>query len=125
MKLIFFVSLILLAACANQVCKIEDREDLVVTGNEKVSSADKDLTKRVFIYKADGSLQCGTGEKIDLNTMRKNLGKIEVFSSANKHDGLMRTQVCGAPTGYNNVYEINAQDLETAIKLGFKKWIKN
>ena len=119
------VSIFFLAGCSNHPCKIEERTDIVMTGNEKVSTAKKDLTQRVFVYKSDGSLQCGQGEKIDINSMKKDLGPIEVFSAENKHDGMMRIQVCGAPTGYNNVFEINKSDLEAAIKLGFKKWTRD
>lgn len=114
---------LLLSACSSQPCRIEERTDIVMTGNEKVSSSKKDLTKRVFIYKPDGSLQCGMGSKIDLQAMRKELGNIEVFSSENKHDGMMRIQVCGQPTGFSNVYEIDEKDLQAATKLGFNKWI--
>jgi len=125
-NILVILSLIsVLAACANHPCKIEERNDIAMTGNEKVSSDKKDLTQRVFVYKADGSKQCDQGKKIDLNAMKKELQKIEVFSAENKHDGMMRIQVCGAPTGYNNVYEINLSDLEAALKLGFKKWIRN
>ena len=116
------VSLIIVS-CASQACKIEERKDIVMTGNEKTSSQKKDLTSRVFIYKADGTLQCGQGQKISEETMKKELGDIEVFSTANKHDGMMRIQVCGAPTGHSNVYEIDQKDLEKALKLGFKKWM--
>lgn len=114
-----------LTACSSHSCKIEERTDITMTGNEKVSSEKKDLTKRVFVYKPDGSKQCESHGKTDLTTMRKQLGKIEVFSSENKHDGMMRIQVCGAPTGHNNVYEINSSDLDAATKLGFKKWIRD
>lgn len=119
---IFFT---LLTACSSHPCKIEERTDIVMTGNEKVSTAKKDLTQRTFIYKPDGSLQCGQGEKIEISSMQKDLGKIEVYSSENKHDGMMRIQVCGAPTGYSHVFEINKTDLEAALKLGFKKWTRD
>lgn len=111
------------SGCSNQPCRIEDRTDVAMTGNEKVSSSKKDLTKRVFVYKADGSLQCGMGTKIDVQAMRKELGNIEIFSAENKHDGMMRIQVCGQPTGFSNVYEIDEKDLPAAVKLGFNKWI--
>ena len=127
MKNVFFILTLVstLTACSNHPCKIEERTDIAMTGNEKVSSTKKDLTQRVFVYKPDGSQQCGMGEKTDLDSMRKELDKIQVYSAENKHDGMMRIQVCGAPTGYSNVYEINASDLEAAIKLGFKKWIRD
>lgn len=116
---------VFLSACASKPCKIEERKDVVMTGNEKTSSQVKDLSKRVFVYKNDGSVQCETGGKIPLDTMKKDLGAIEVFSAVNKHDGMMRIQVCGAPTGYCNVYEIDEKDLDAAIKAGFKKWVNN
>jgi hypothetical protein len=113
---------LILTACSSHPCKIEDRTDTVMTGNEKVSSSNKDLTQRVFVYKPDGSEQCGMGEKLDLNQMKKQLEKIHVFSQESKHDGMMRIQVCGQPTGQCNVYEIASADLDQALKLGFKKW---
>ncbi len=83
-----------------------------------------DQMNKVKIFKADGTLQCNQGEKIGLETMAKELGSIQIFSSENKHDGLMRIQLCGKPTGNNNVYEINSTDLEKALALGFKKWVR-
>lgn len=96
-----------------------------MTGNEQPSSSGKDLSQRVFVYKPDGSLQCGQGQKIEINEMKKQLGQIEVYSADNKHDGLMRVQMCGQPTGSCNVYEIKASDLEQALKIGFKKWVRD
>jgi hypothetical protein len=122
-KIVLMFLGLIVVACANQACKIEERKDIVMTGNEKTSSQKKDLTNRVFVYKLDGSLQCGQGSKIGIDSMKKELDGIEVFSSENKHDGMMRIQVCGAPTGYANVYEIDQKDLEKALKLGFKKWM--
>ena len=46
-------------------------------------------------------------------------------SADNRHDGLMRVQMCGQPTGTCNVFEIKASDLDQALKLGFKKWIRD
>jgi hypothetical protein len=125
-KYIQIITIVLVfSACASKPCKIEERKEVVMTGNEKTSSQKKDLSKRVFVYKNDGSVQCETGGKTTLDNMKKELGTIEVFSSANKHDGMMRIQVCGAPTGFCNVYEIEEKDLEFALKAGFKKWLNN
>jgi len=77
---------------------------------------------RVKVYKPDGSLQCGQGKAIPVADMQKDLKDIAVFSSFNKNDGMMRIQVCGAPTGNSNVYEIDRKNLEAAVKLGFKEW---
>lgn len=122
---LILISSAAILSCTSAPCKIENRKDLTMTGNEKVSSSNKDMTKRVFVYKPDGSKQCESEGKISLTAMSKQLGSIEIFSSSNKHDGLMRPQVCGASTGYNNVYEIDTKDLDAAIKLGFKKWVRD
>ncbi len=126
LSLLSIVSLIcFMFSCSTKPCKIEERTEKTVTGQEKLSSSIKDLTKRIFIYKPDGSLQCGMGKKIEPNEMKKELGGIEVFSVDKKSDGLMRIQVCGQPTGQNNIFEISEKDLDQALKLGFKKWIRN
>jgi hypothetical protein len=119
------LSFLFITGCNHKPCKIEERTDKVMTGNEKPSSSTKDLSQRVFVYKPDGSLQCGQGQKIELNEMKKQLGPIEVYSADNRHDGLMRVQMCGQPTGTCNVFEIKASDLDQALKLGFKKWIRD
>ena len=62
------------------------------------------------------------GQAISLDEMKKGLAGIQVFSSKNQPDGLMHPQVCGAPTGHHNVYEISRADLEKAKKAGFKEW---
>lgn len=77
---------------------------------------------KVKVFKTDGSLQCGQGKAISIAEMQKDLKDIKVHSSINKNDGMMRPQVCGAPTGNCNVYEIDRKNLEAAIKLGFKEW---
>ena len=77
---------------------------------------------RVKVYKPDGSLQCGQGKAIPTADMQKDLKNLKVYSSSNQNDGMMRIQVCGSPTGNNNVYEIDRKNLEAAIKLGFKEW---
>ena len=109
--------------CSNTPCKIEERPPQTVQGIEKTMTSDKDLTKRIRIFKPDGSLQCGQGKKIELSMMAKELENIQIFSLENKHDGLMRIQLCGHPTGTSNVFEILEADLEKAEKLGFKKWL--
>lgn len=77
---------------------------------------------KVKVFKPDGSLQCGMGSKIPLETMENELKGIKVYSRTNMNDGLMRIQVCGAATGQSNVYEISRSDLDKALKAGFKEW---
>lgn len=91
------------------------------SGDQKMTSPSS-KADHVKIYKPDGSLQCGQGKKIALDDMEKELEGIKVYNKENKNDGLMRIQMCGTPTGYNNVYEIDKMDLEKALKKGFKEW---
>ncbi len=80
--------------------------------------------KKIKIAKADGTLQCNQGQKISLEEMQKQLVDIQVFSSTTGNDGMMRIQMCGAPTGQYNVYEILEGDLDKAVNLGFVVWKK-
>ncbi|MFN8945806.1 MAG: hypothetical protein ACK5WZ_14410 [Pseudobdellovibrionaceae bacterium] len=79
--------------------------------------------ERVKVAKLDGTLQCNQGKQIPLAEMAKQLAGIQIFSEKNLNDGLMRIQVCGAPTGQNNVYEIPKSELKKAVGLGFKEWL--
>ena len=113
----------MMIACSHASCdpqkpkKAAGAAVVTQTGNQ-TSSAD-----RVKVFKADGSLQCGQGKKIELAEMQKDLKDIKVYSHENKNDGMMRIQLCGTPTGNCNVYEIDRKDLEAALKLGFKEWV--
>lgn len=107
-----------LTACSHANCgaqKTDNKSAGVIV--EKNSSTDK-----VKVFKADGTLQCGQGKKIDISEMQKDLKGIKVYSSENKNDGMMRIQLCGTATGNSNVYEIDRKDLEAALKAGFKEW---
>lgn len=77
---------------------------------------------RIKVYKYDGSLQCGQGKATSVADMAKELKGLQIFSSASKPDNLMRTMVCGSPTGQANVYEIEKTKLAEAKKRGFKEW---
>lgn len=128
--LVLFLAL-LLQACTTGHCRhLRDEENAknaaegkpmpkvdAPSVNLKPSSAD-----RVRVYKFDGSLQCNMGKSRSLSEMQKDLKSIEVFQSWKRHDGMMRVQLCGSPTGQSNVYEIDRKDLEAALKLGFKEW---
>jgi hypothetical protein len=85
--------------------------------NSKPSDQD-----HVFVYKYDGSLQCGMGKPIGLETMAKELQGIPIVSSLKKADRLMHIQVCGSISGKANVYEIPTIYLKQAESKGFKKW---
>ena len=84
----------------------------------------KATSRKVSVYKYDGSLQCGQGKAVPLKAMAEALSQkdIKIFNMEKKPDGLMHIQVCGSPTGIANVYEISEADLGRATALGFKKW---
>ncbi len=132
--LLVILAAFLVQACASRHCRhLRDEENAqkassaggikVPTSEElpmdkiKPSSAD-----RVRVFRFDGSLQCGMGRGQSLSEMQKDLKNIPVHQSWKRHDGMMRIQLCGSPTGQSNVYEIDRKDLEAALKLGFKEW---
>lgn len=111
-----------LAACSHGNCRAQKEAQKNAPKSEVVVEKSK-ATDRVKVFKYDGSLQCGQGKKIAPAEMQKDLKGIEVFSSSNQNDGMMRIQLCGSPTGNANVYEIDRKDLDAALKLGFKEWL--
>lgn len=125
------VSMFLLQACASGPCyplkhpELAKRSTGTKTGEGAKGSAvsePKLSDSRVFVYKPDGSLQCGMGKGVSPNEMEKQLDGIKVYSRENRPDGKMHIQVCGSPTGQVNVYEIPASSLKEAEKRGFKKF---
>jgi len=78
--------------------------------------------KKILVFKYDGSRQCEPDSGVSENTMSKELTEVKVYSAEKKSDGQPRVQVCGALTGYANVYKIKAENLPLAEALGFKKW---
>ncbi|WP_413587599.1 hypothetical protein [Bdellovibrio sp. HCB274] len=123
MKKLFtaLIPVLILAACSHGDCRGEKRKASQSEPGAAVATSNS--TDRVKVFKPDGSLQCGQGKKIAIAEMQKDLGTIQVFSSKNQNDGMMRIQVCGSPTGNCNVYEIDRKDLAAAQKAGFKEWV--
>lgn len=119
LSFVFFIFAGILG-CSSSKCQKEKEPN--ATENAQRAEAGAFMKKSVKVYKADGSLQCGQGSEISLEKMSKDLGDIKVLSSFKKNDGLMRMQVCGAPTGNCNVFEISETDLAAALKKGFKEW---
>jgi hypothetical protein len=112
-------------ACTQGHCRRKSEAPGAATPVEAGDISGASATKasdRVFVYKYDGSLQCGMGKAIALDTMAKELNGIQILSSVKKADGLMHIQVCGSITGMANVYEIPAKYLKAAEAKGFKKW---
>lgn len=86
-------------------------------------SQQPDEAEKAFVYKADGTLHCGTTQGIPLDTMAQELIRngIPVYTSRKAHDGREGIAVCGEPTGSINAYEIDASDLPEALHLGFRR----
>jgi hypothetical protein len=82
---------------------------------------DPGASNAVYVYKYDGSVQCGGMEPISLDAMGKELtdAGVKVISQRKGTDGLMHSFVCGATTGAINVYEIDSADLQKARDRNF------
>lgn len=138
MKLVLALLIIgTLFSCSTRTCKpnenLEQTQDaaaqknLPIAGETQISPTTNmtNQNKKLKVYKPDGSVQCEPGTGTSAAEMAKQLGDIKVYSSENKHDGLIRIQVCGQATGNCNVFEINEADAAKASILGFKKWKSN
>ena len=126
---ILVLSFLFFFGCQSTPCSIQDKSinpaDTKAV-DAKIADLKKDISmKNVKVYKPDGTLQCNQGKAISLKEMESELKGITIFSSEKIHDGLMRIQVCGQPTGNSNVFEIAESDLEKAKSFGFKVWKKN
>lgn len=125
-KFILPLSFLLAVGCQNTPCRnVKTQDSSVRLASSQSLQTEGVKTLKVKVFKADGSLQCGMGKKKSLDDMQKELKGIQVYSKSNQNDGLMRIQVCGSPTGDANIFEINQEDLDKALKLGFKQWTFN
>lgn len=86
----------------------------------------------VWIYRADGSLQCGFAEGESLETARADLAKAvgddKILSQEKRQKPGVVSSVCGAPTGAVNAYELSDEGYQLwltgfAGRLGFEIWI--
>ena len=112
-------------SCASGHCRHIKEEQLKNSGvvpELKATPVKTSTADRVRIFKYDGSLQCGMGQSKSLTEIKAELSSIHVYESWKRHDGVMRIQLCGSPTGQSNVYEIDRKNLEFALKQGFKEW---
>ena len=121
---VFTTLLILLTiGCAEGHCRRQAQAPADATPlPSSTENTSPSAEEHVFVYKYDGSLQCGMGKAIAVDSMAKELGGIPISSSVKKSDGLMHIQVCGSISGKANVYEIPTTFLKQAESKGFKKW---
>lgn len=119
-KVALFLFLGTLIGCSSTNCRRYHDLNTATKTKWVGEEGEANLTKKVLIFKPDGSLQCGMGQAITPEVMQKELGDIKVFKAENRSDGLMHIQACGSATGMINVYEIQQGDLDEALKKGFK-----
>lgn len=113
---ILLMAFFVCAACSTKPCREVNMQG--VPENIQATSE----SKNILVFKYDGSKQCGEGQEITMDAMSRQLRDIKILSMSKKHDGMMRIQVCGAPTGHANVYEISEKDLSKARSYGFQPW---
>tara|TARA_B110001454_G_C12723308_1_gene436515 strand:+ start:57625 stop:58023 length:399 start_codon:yes stop_codon:yes gene_type:complete len=128
-KFIFVCGVIVaLAGCSTGNCRSKqiqaEQAGPEVQPKENKLLPDPTITERARVFKPNGSLQCGQGKSIEPVTMAKELKDIQVYRSFVENDGKMRIQMCGAPTGNVNVFEIDKTNLERALGFGFTEWIR-
>jgi hypothetical protein len=74
----------------------------------------------IKVYKDTVAVQCGTaGVPVEVMEKTLTMNGIKVLSYFCGYDGYLRPAVCGAGTGFINVYEIETPFLQKAIDLGF------
>lgn len=76
---------------------------------------------RVAVYRSVGSLQC-QGGGTSLADMQRQLSaaRVRVLATACGTDGQMRAMVCGTPDGAIRIFEIPADQLAAATRVGFR-----
>jgi hypothetical protein len=116
LTILLLLSLMTIAACSAKPCREVNMEG--VPESIQATSA----KKNILVFKYDGTKQCGEGQEITLDAMSRQLRDIKILSMSKKHDGMMRIQVCGSPTGHANVYEIAEADAGKAKSYGFQIW---
>ena len=114
-------------ACADGNCRrnAQIREEQAVAFRGPAALEDRNPgAAHVRVFKYDGSQQCGQGQPISPEEMRKEIpASIEIYKVESKMDGLMHSMRCGANSGKANVFEVASKDLPALKKLGYKEWI--
>lgn len=128
-KFIFFCGIVFsFVGCTTGNCRSQqikaEQAGGPVTPKENKLLPNLNVGDRVRVFKPNGSLQCGQGKSVDATIMAKDLKDIQIYKTSVENDGKIRIQMCGAPTGNVNVYEIDKTNLESALSLGFSEWIR-
>ena len=123
MKPSIFIACLFLACCSFSNGESSDPASPISPAPaEEQAGSSSSNDNLLWVYKYDGSLQCGMGHEISLRAMRKELAGIKIYGEEKKSDGLMRVAVCGSPSGQANRYRIHREDLDRAKQYGFAPW---
>lgn len=118
-KVILLILFLGVAACTSGQCKRDGTP--VLTDEEKKTISEQELANEIILVgKSDQSLQCGYNIGMTMERMAQELNGIQILKTEKRHDGLMRIQSCGAPTGMMNVYSIYRKDVKKAVRMGYK-----
>ena len=81
----------------------------------------KTSTETVWVSKSDGGMSCEkeSGQTLEAVTAQFKIAGIHVLEAEKGTDGLMRVQMCGAPSGSQNRLKISRSDLTQAEGMGF------
>lgn len=118
-NILLALTLLLCISCSSGQCR---RDGTILKKKEggQTLTEQEAAEEIVLVSKSDGSRQCGYKIGVKLEDMAEELKGIEIKRMEKKHDGLMRIQTCGAPTGMLNVFHIYRKNVRFALKQGFK-----
>ena len=84
----------------------------------------------IWVYKADGSRQCGTTDAVPLGTMQRELAVLGAVIVRSEQRALPHTimDFCGAPTAMVNAYLLTAETAESVLsengkRRDFARWV--
>jgi hypothetical protein len=113
------VGAFLLIGCASGQCKRDGTP--VAPDDEAKTISEQELANEIIVIgKNDQSLQCGYNIGMSITQMAQELEGIQILRTEKRHDGLVRLQSCGSPTGMMNVYFIYRKDVKKSVRLGYK-----
>jgi len=95
----------------------------ILLGSLSVLSVSSAQNAQIWVTRSDGGKSCAneTAQSVEKGAEELHAAGIHVTASKKGSDGKMHPMMCGAPTGTQNVYQIPASELPTAIALGFKE----
>jgi hypothetical protein len=75
----------------------------------------------VWVTRPDGAQQCapGSGQTLESGASELEKAQVRIVHSQKGSDHKLHAQMCGIPSGKNNMFEIPKDDLPKALALGF------